>query len=108
MYVGYVLNCLSSTVCILTPFFLPFASHSLTLPPSNPFSPPPLSHLFTSLFLPTSDYIYVPAQSSYQVPEGAQREVSFILSNPPSDGVFEFDFSVTLSTMDGTATSMPD
>ena len=39
MHVGYVLNCLSSTVCLLTPFLLPFASYPLTLPPSNHFSP---------------------------------------------------------------------
>ncbi|CAI8040262.1 hypothetical protein GBAR_LOCUS22443, partial [Geodia barretti] len=54
------------------------------------------------------DYIYVPAQSTYTVPEGEQREVSFVLDNPPPDGVFEFDYNVVLSTTDGTATGGSD
>ncbi|CAI8052754.1 hypothetical protein GBAR_LOCUS28872 [Geodia barretti] len=54
------------------------------------------------------DYIYVPAQSTYTVPEGEQREVSFVLDNPPPDGVFEFDYNVVLSTADGSATGGSD
>jgi hypothetical protein len=54
------------------------------------------------------DYIYVPAQSTYTVPEGEQTEVSFVLDNPPPDGVFEFDYNVVLSTADGSATGDSD
>ena len=61
---------------------------------------------FSLLHSLPSDYIYVPAQSTYTVPEGEQREVSFVLDNPPPDGVFEFDYNVVLSTTDGSATGM--
>ena len=63
---------------------------------------------FSPLHSLPSDYIYVPAQSTYTVPEGEQTEVSFVLDNPPPDGVFEFDYNVVLSTADGSATGMPD
>ena len=66
----------------------------------------PLSPLFSHSFSLLSDYIYVPAQSTYIVPEGEQREVSFVLDNPPPDGVFEFDYNVVLSTADGSAIGM--
>ena len=61
------------------------------------------------LFLSTpADYMYVPAQEMHDIQEGEQKQISYVLLNPPSDGVFEFAFNVTLSTESSTATGMPE
>ena len=65
----------------------------------------PLSVL--SLFH-SSDYTYVPSRGMIDLAEGDEKVVTFVLLNPPPDGIFEFDFNVTISTVDGTATGMPD
>jgi hypothetical protein len=54
------------------------------------------------------NYRYVQAESLYEVREGERSDVTFVLLNPPVDGVFDFDYNVTLSTMDGSATGGND
>ena len=84
--------CLSVSLCL---------SFSLFLPPSFSLS------LFISLSTP-ADYMYVPAQEMHDIQEGEQKQISYVLLNPPSDGGFEFAFNVTLSTESSTATGMPE
>ena len=50
-----------------------------------------------------SDYIYVPAEGMCELTEGTEKRVLFVLLNPPLDGIFEFEFNVTISTIDDTA-----
>ena len=51
-----------------------------------------------------TEYVYIPGERPYFVPEGTTATVRFELTNPPApeDG-FEFEFTVFLSTQDGDA-----
>jgi hypothetical protein len=55
------------------------------------------------------EYVYIPGERPYFVPEGTTATVRFELTNPPApeDG-FEFEFTVFLSTQDGDALAGSD
>ena len=39
------------------------------------------------------------------IPEGETRPITFILLNPPEDGIFDFDYDVSFTYIDNTAIS---